>query len=43
MHLFILLLFALALVFSGGLFSKIFTLMVRVIFLLVLAAMFIHP
>jgi len=41
MHIFLLLLFALAL-FGGGLFGRILAWMIRVVFLLVLAAMVIH-
>lgn len=41
MHVFLLLFFALAL--FGGLFGRIIGFLVRVVFLLILAAMFIHP
>jgi hypothetical protein len=42
MHIFLLLLFALAL-FGGGLFGRLLGLIIRIAFVLILAAMFIHP
>jgi hypothetical protein len=42
MHIFLLLLFALAL-FGGSIFGRVLALVIRIAFLLILAGLFIHP